>query len=506
MFQLDLSTAKQQNNYFTADVRGTEMNDIPFVGREVELFNLKQLLHKKSASLIVIKGRRRIGKSRLIEEFSKKKQFLRFEGLAPTRSTTAQMQREEFARQLDLQLGLPGLESVKDWGTLFTILAQNTQKEPIVILFDEITWMGSKDSTFLSKLKIVWDQYFQKNPQLILILCGSLSFWIEKNIVNSTGFVGRISLKIHLQELDLQECNTLLTKLGFRGSVQEKLGALAITGGVPWYIEQINPRLSVQENLRKLCFQPDGLFVEEFQHVFHDLFGKRLPICKKIVTSLKNEAKEYNEISQEINYQSGGPLSEYLEDLIVSGFITKQHSWSLSSGSERKTCKYRIQDNYLRYYLKYIFPHLAKIKKGLFSSISPFDLPGWEGVMGLQFENIVLYNRKEIWKSLGLRPQDIIFENPYFQSTTSKQAGCQIDYMIQTRFKNLYLCEMKFSHHPISETVISEVTQKIKALNPPKGFAVLPILIHINGVSKSVQDKEFFANIIDFGEFLNKTV
>jgi len=77
--------------------------------------------------------------------------------------------------------------------------------------------MGSKDSIFLSKLKIVWDQYFQKNPYLILILCGSLSFWIEKNIVNSTGFVGRISLKIHLQELNLQECNTLLSKLGFKG-------------------------------------------------------------------------------------------------------------------------------------------------------------------------------------------------------------------------------------------------------------------------------------------------
>ena len=480
------------------------MDDIPFVGREEELRDLKQLLHKKSASLVVIKGRRRIGKSRLIEEFSKGKHFLRFEGLAPTRRTTAQQQRAEFARQMHLQLGVSGLESTKDWGTLFTILAQSIQKAPLVILFDEITWMGSKDSSFLSKLKIVWDQYFQKNPHLILILCGSLSFWIEKNIVNSTGFVGRISLKIHLQELDLYECNTLLGKLGFKGSAQEKLGVLAITGGVPWYIEQINHRLSVQENLRKLCFQPNGLFVEEFQHVFHDLFGKRLPICKKIVTALKDEPKTYQEISEEIKYASGGPLSEFLEDLIVSGFITKQHSWSLDTGSERKICKYRIQDNYLRYYLKYIFPHLAKIKKGLFSAITPSDMPGWEGIMGLQFENIVLYNRKEIWKFLGLRPQDIVFENPYFQSQTAKQEGCQIDYMVQTRFKNLYLCEIKFSHHPISSSVISEVTKKMRALNVPKGFAVLPVLIHVNGVAQAVQDSEFFANVIDFSELLSK--
>ncbi len=482
---------------FHGRYNGAKMSHISFVGREVELLDLKQLLHKKSASLVVIKGRRR-----LIEEFAKNKNFLRFEGLAPTRSTTAQMQREEFARQIHLQLGLSGLESIKDWGTLFTILAQNIPKGPVVILFDEITWMGSKDSTFLSKLKVAWDQFFQKNPHLILILCGSLSFWIEKNIINSTGFLGRISLKIHLQELELQECNALLNKLGFKGSAQEKLGALAVTGGVPWYIEQINPRLSVQENIRKLCFEANGIFVEEFQHIFHDLFGKRLPICKKIVTSLKDAPKEYKEISQEINYASGGPLSEYLEDLTVSGFIEEQHSWSLPSGSERKTCKYRIKDNYLRYYLKYIFPHLSKIKKGLFSSISPFNIPGWEGVMGLQFENIVLYNRKKIWASIGLRPQDILFENPYFQSKTSKQSGCQIDYMIQTRFKNLYLCEINFSHHPISKNVISEVEKKAKALNPPKGFAVVPILIHINGVTKSIEDSDFFANIIDFSEVL----
>ncbi|MBX9923007.1 MAG: AAA family ATPase [Rhabdochlamydiaceae bacterium] len=478
------------------------MDETLFVGREEELYDLKQLLHKKSASLVVIKGRRRIGKSRLIEEFAKGKRFLRFEGLAPTRNTTAQMQRAEFARQLHLQMGLPGLESVKDWGDLLTNLAQNIKKEPVVVLLDEITWMGSKDSTFLSKLKIVWDQYFQKNSNLILILCGSLSFWIEKNIVNSTGFVGRISLKIHLQELSLQECNTLLNKLGYKRSAQEKLFALAVTGGVPWYIEQMNSRISVQENIRKLCFQPNGLFVEEFHHIFHDLFGKRLPICKKIVTALKEGSKEYKEIAQDIHYASGGPLSEYLEDLITSGFLAEQHSWDLFSGSERKSCKYRIQDNYLRYYLKYIFPHLSKIKKGLFTTISPFDLPGWEGVMGLQFENIVLHNRKEIWKALGLRPQDILFENPYFQSQTSKQVGCQIDYMIQTRFKNLYLCEIKFSHHPISGVVISEVTKKTQALNIPKGFAVLPVLIHASGTCKAIDDAQFFANVIDFRELL----
>lgn len=478
------------------------MYKAPFVGRVKELKDLNLLWARKLAALVVIKGRRRIGKSRLIEEFAKGKKFLRFEGVPPTRKTTAQAQREEFARQIQRQLGIPGLQNLKDWGDLFTIVAEATKKDKVVILFDEISWMGSKDPVFLGKLKVVWDQYFQKNPNLVLILCGSLSSWIEKNIISSTGFLGRISQKLTLGELSLEECNKLLETHGFKGSAQEKFMALALTGGVPWYLEQINPVLPVNENIRKLCFEPDGLFVEEFKYIFHDLFGKRLSICKKIVEALKDGAKEYEEIVETIKYPSGGPLSEYLDDLVVSGFLEREYTWSLQTGVETKLSKYRIRDNYIRYYLKYIQPHLQKIKKGLFKTMSPFSLPGWESVMGLQFENLVLNNREIIWKKLGLRPEDIIFENPYFQNKTTKQQGCQIDYMIQTRFKNIYICEIKFSLNPIAFEVIKEMEKKIKTLKIPKGFAVLPVLIHLNGTTRTIDEVTYFSHNIDFSECL----
>lgn len=358
--------------------------------------------------------------------------------------------------------------------------------------------MGSKDPVFLGKLKIIWEQHFQKNPNLILILCGSLSSWIEKNIISSTGFFGRISLKLNLKELSLYNCRNLLKSRGFKGSKQEELIAFALTGGVPWYIEQINPALSITENIRRLCFTPDGLFVEEFKYIFHDLFGKRLPICKKIVSALKDGSKEYEEIAKAIHYQSGGPLSEYLDDLITCGFLEREHTWSLQTGEESKGSKYRINDNYLRYYLKFISPHLRKIKKGLFEDCSPYSLPGWDGVMGLQFENLVLNNRQEIWKILGIRAEDIVFENPFFQTKTSKQKGCQVDYLIQTRFKTVYLCEIKFSRHPISIKVIEEINLKMRTLKFPKGIACLPVLIHASGVTKAVTESRFFVQTIDF--------
>ena len=475
---------------------------VPFVGRKAELESLQLLREKKIPSLVVIKGRRRIGKSRLIEEFTKGKKTLWFEGIAPTKRTTAQMQRAEFARQIQEQLGITELQGIKDWGDLFTTVAEATKNGEVTIVLDEITWMGSKDPVFLGKLKIAWERHFQKNPRLILILCGSLSSWIEKNIISSTGFVGRISLKLTLGELSLKECGILLKKVGFRGSDHEKWLFLALTGGIPWYIEQFNPALSMIDNLRKLCFEPDGLFVEEFKRVFHDLFGKRLPICKKIVKALKDGAKEYEEIAQAIQYPSGGPLSDYLDDLIVSGFLEREHVWSFQTGEQLKPSRYRIKDNYLRYYLKYIFPNLSKIKKGLFKKKSPFDMPGWEGVMGQQFESIVLHNRAVLWENLGLRPEDIVFENPYFQTASAKQQGCQIDYLIQTRFNNLYICEIKFSRHPISMGVIKEIKRKLSALKVPKGFALLPVLIHPCGVTRALAKENFFAKVIDFTDNL----
>ena len=176
------------------------MQQQAFIGRKQELDELQSLLHRSSASLVVIKGRRRIGKSRLVQEFARNKRFYEFSGLPPVKGISAQLQREEFARQLGEQLGLRGLDA-KDWGDLFTFLAkQLISLGRVIILLDEISWMGSKDPMFLSKLKIAWDVHFSKNPKLILILCGSVSSWIEKNILSSAGFFGRINHQIPLED------------------------------------------------------------------------------------------------------------------------------------------------------------------------------------------------------------------------------------------------------------------------------------------------------------------
>lgn len=195
-------------------------------------------------------------------------------------------------------------------------------------------------------------------------------------------------------------------------------------------------------------------------------------------------------------------MSEYLTTLTKSGFISRDYTWSIKSGTYSKLSHYRLKDNYSRFYLKYIQPNLVNINLGNFQNTSISELPGWNSMMALQIENLVISNRQLIHEALNIKPSEIICDNPYFQRNTSIGQGCQIDYMIQTKFNTLYLCEIKCSKNEITTNVIKEVQEKINRLHIPKHFSYRCVLIHINKVSDAVEDSQFFSHIIDFTQLL----
>lgn len=472
-----------------------------FIGREDELKKLEQFTQKKTASLIVIRGRRRIGKSRLAEEFAKPYKFYSFTGVPPTSATTKQSQLDEFAYQLSSAIGVPGIKA-DDWNTLFLLLAKHTHEERVVILFDEISWIGFKDPDFLGKLKNAWDLHFKKNNKLILILCGSASYWIEKNILSSTGFLGRISYTLTLTELSLAACRQFWGKAAKNISAYEIIKVLSLTGGVPKYLEEIDPKLNAEDNIKKLCFTNGGFLFDEFNHIFSDLFLRHSEMYRNIVNTLANGAQESKEIAKILNIEQTGRLTEYLEELELSGFVKRDYTWKVATGHDSRLSKYRLSDNYLRFYLKYVYKYRTKIQRNAFTIKSLTTLPEWSSILGLQFENLVLNNRKYIHKALNISVEDIISENPFFQTKTTTQPGCQIDYLIQTKFGGLYVCEIKFSKNEIGSEIIQEVQQKIDRLKRPKGFSCRPVLIHVGHVSNNVIESEFFAEIIDFSEFV----
>ncbi len=475
-----------------------------FIGRKRELEDLNLLLKKKSASLAVIRGRRRVGKSRLIQEFVKGRKNWIFSGLPPVKGITKQRQLDLFAAQIGQNLNMPSIK-VGEWGELFSFLGNQAKNKKLVIVFDEISWIGSKDPDFLGQLKTAWDNQFSQNPDIIFILCGSISTWIEENILSHTGFLGRVSIDMVLEELSLSDCEQFWDTQKSKVSSYEKFKILSVTGGIPKYLEEIIFKQSAEANIQRICFQSKGLLFREYDQIFSDLFSKKAHIYSNIVKALSQKPLTLDEICKILQIEKSGAISKYLSDLILAGFVSEDGTWNLKNKQISRLKRFRLKDNYLRFYLKYIQPNKEKISKDLFDSTLS-NLSGWESIMGLQFENLVLNNLKGLCKILKIETHEIVMAGPFFQRATQRQKGCQIDLLIQTRHHTLYLCEIKFNISEIKKQVIEDVEQKIKRFSFPRGYSIRPVLIHVNGVSQNVIDNDLFSQIVDFSEFLAEEV
>lgn len=471
-----------------------------FIGRKDELARLESLYKKNTPQLVVVKGRRRVGKSRLINYFASqhgRNGLWNFTGLAPQAGVDEQSQRDHFARQLVSHLKLPTF-TFQDWSDAFDHLSSHLQAGDIVLM-DEISWMAAKDPSFIPKLKAWWDK--QTLP-ILLVFCSSVSIWVEENILKSTAFFGRINLTITLEPLPIPDANKLLKASGFQGSDYDTLKLLSILGGIPWYLEQVSAGQTADELIKQLCFEKNSLLALEFDRIFHDLFSGKGTSYKKILNSLKDGIKTLADVRKSIAFPHSGTLSSLMEHLITAGFVQKQNLWSFKTTRSLKQSLYRICDPYMRFYLKLIEPQRNKIDLGVFQNAGISGLPGFEAHIGLQLEQLLLQNRVLLLKAMSISPTDIIADGPFRQSKTNTRAGCQIDYLVQTTTKNLFVCEFKFKRREIGIDIITQLQEKVSALKVPRGFAIILVLFHIGGVSSNLATNNYFYRIIDIADFL----
>lgn len=460
---------------------------------------LLRLREKPTASLAVLKGRRRVGKSRLAREYGTHfERVVILTGLPPDPQVDAQAQRDDFAQQLVDVLGIERPEA-RDWGHLLRVLAQQVRQGSVLLVLDEITWLGSLDPTFLGKLKTVWDTHFCTNPKLVLLLTGSMSLWLEDNLLRSTGFVGRISLEMDLQPLPLTACRAFWRGHARLVSAHEMLRLLCVTGTIPRYLEELAPGRSAEDNIRSMCFSSDGFLFWEFDRLFNDLYAERGHLYRRLVESLRDGPRTPAQIYAALGVSASGKVLGYLDDLQSCGFVTRDYSWSIATGRQSRLSRYRLSDNYLRFYLKYIEPNRRRIQRGAYRG------PGaWPSIAGLQLENLILQERCRLFEALGIPLDEVVYDNPYFRRATKRLPGVQVDYLIQTRFKTLYVCEAKFSQEPLGVSVIDEVSSRIVRLRAPRGFSIRPVLIHASGVTPALVEAEFFAAIIDLASFVSE--
>ena len=478
-----------------------------FVGREKELESLRLLLDKRTSSLVACRGRRRIGKSTLIEEFARRNhcRFVSIDGLLPRGGMTNQVQLDNFIEKLSAQTGVDGTK-VSSWYEAFIRLDQAIASDDwTVVLLDEVSWMGRYDADFPAKLKSAWDVMLKHHDKLVVVICGSVSTWIKKNILENTGFAGRFSRDLVVRELPISQCKAFWGDAAGRVAPSEIIDVLSVTGGIPRYLEEVNPRLSANENIKRMCFERDGVLFGDFKAIFSQVFGDKSVMKRKVLQTLIDGPRTCIEIAEALDVGRGGSLTETLEVLVDAGFATKDAGYNPETGKKARTVKYRLSDNYTRFYLKYVLPHETEILSDTYLFDSLESLPGWDSVLGLQFENLVVNNFRELVKPLHLDGIPVLSAVPYERKAVKRGdgfegGGLQIDLLVQTR-KSIYVVEVKRKRH-IGESIESEVATKVSRLRHPRGLSIRTALVYEGELAPVVRGNGYFDAIVSAGDLL----
>lgn len=467
-----------------------------FIGRDREIMDLNGFWGRDNGVLITCRGRRRIGKSTLIDEFASRtaKTFISIVGLAPRKGMTDARQRHHFCEKIAEYAGRKCIEA-DTWSKAFKQLEEQlVDSGRTVVLLDEISWMGGYNPDFAGYLKEAWDGYLHKHRDLIFVLCGSVSAWIAENILNATGFVGRDSFDIELNELSLSDSVKLFGPAGERLSTTEKLDLLSLTGGVPKYLEEVRPELSVDENYRRLCFLPRSLLFREFDETFNEVFGTRVSTRGRILRLLLDGGLSSSELAEREGKTPNGSYAVALRDLQYAGFVAEDSGLSPLTGRPIKQTRYRVKDNYARFYLKNIEPRSAAIKAGLFSFVSLEQLNGWDVILGLQFQNMILNHVNDLFVHLGLAASLVLSAAPYVQNATKENQGCQIDLLIRTE-RMLMIVEIK-RRKRIGHDIIDEVEEKVRRLRYDRRLSIRTALVYAGELAASVPADRYFDFIV----------
>ncbi len=360
--------------------------------------------------------------------------------------------------------------------------------------------MGKYDPDFAGMLKNAWDTRLKKHDRLVLVVCGSVSTWINKNILESSSFAGRISLNLTLDELPLSDCVRFWGGKAARLDVREILDVLSVTGGVPKYLEEIDPSASSDENIRRLCFLPEGALVEEFNQIFSEIFEDSAASKKEILRSLAHGPLTGGEIAKRVSTDRNGHLSRHLSELESAGFIACDAGLNPGTGRPAKIAHYRIRDNYTRFYLHHMEPRKEAIQAGLFAFETLDRLAGWQSILGLQFEALVVNHYRELLPWLNPSRGLILSACPYRKQGKDSETGVQIDLLIQMR--NAFgIVEVKRAKR-IEESVEAEVERKIASL-PIKGRkSIRTALVYDGELSPAVRENGYFDVLLSAREWM----
>lgn len=411
------------------------------IGRYQERQILEKVLRSTTAELVAVYGRRRVGKTFLVHSVLSKNLVFEFSG-AHKAAYKAQLQN--FSRALTSAAGsaMP-LAVPANWGEAFSQLQRWLEsvvlKEKKVIFLDEFPWLDTPRSGFLSAFSHFWNTWASRQPNLLVVICGSAASWMIKNVVNNKGGLhNRITRSIRLLPFDLKETESYLKSRHVALDRYQVLQIYMAMGGIPHYLKNVETGESAAQCIDRTCFTKDGALRAEFNVLYRSLFDQA-DRHEKIVRALAKKGKGLtrNEIIKECHLSSGGTATAILDELEQSGFITAYVPFEKTV----KDALYKLTDEYSLFYLKYIEHHRSSAANAWIKIAAS---PSWKSWSGLAFETICLKHLEQIKKGLGIAAVQTT-ESVWRYAPGGSQGGAQIDLLIDRSDHCINICEMKYS-------------------------------------------------------------
>lgn len=407
------------------------------VGREAERKLLQRYQESEKSELVALYGRRRVGKTYLIRCTFRDEFDFSFTGMY---ETSKSLQLRRFAKQLGVD------ETPKDWFEAFDLLRDHLialKKKTLTVFLDELPWMDTRNSHFLEAFSMFWNTWPMGTSLLKLYVCGSSTSWmLNKFIGDKGGLYGRTSRTIYLRPFTLRETGQYLTAVkNFTLTHRQILDIYMIMGGIPYYLDMLDPELSVNRNIDELFFASNAPLRAEYEFLFRSLFSNSDRYRKVVeILSQKLKGMTRKEILETLK-SDGGSLSKVLEDLSACDFI---RSYS-AIGKKSKSCIYQLTDLFCLFHIRFVTNEREQ-DEHYWTNLPEGMKNAWSGYA---FEQVCLHHIPQIKNKLGISGVfSTVFSwnsGPFTDDDGTKWNGGQIDLLIDRRDDVINICEIKYS-------------------------------------------------------------
>lgn len=410
------------------------------IGRKYEYELLNQCMLSEESELIVVYGRRRVGKTFLVNQFFNNDYTFKLTGVF-NKPTSVQLER--FASQME-EYSSSACETPSDWYKAFDALKRYlksiSDKEKKVVFIDEMPWLDTEDSDFVAAFEQFWNGWASAEGDIVLVACGSATSWMtDKLLSNQGGLFNRSATRMFVRPFTLNETEQYLLSRGVEWTRYDIAECYMIMGGIPFYQKQINPHWTFSQNIDNIFFREKGLLWDEFDHLYKTLFKQpdnHIAVIEAL--SKKRMGLTRNEIIQATKLHDNGNLTTVLKNLVNNEFIRPYKYY----GKEKQDTIYQLADFYSMFYFAYIKDNYGTDSHFWTNSI---DNPSRRSWAGYTFEQLCLYHLEQIKRSIGISGVQSTVSAWFHKNAETNGRGAQIDLLIDRRDRIINVCEMKFS-------------------------------------------------------------